>query len=258
MREPIEHRRGPHPPHGVTRPEKRIRARPGREGGRALIVHASCWTAPGLSRGPAREGADCRTRWLNEALGTGVTRRRVLRASAVVRRRRRSGSRSAPGAASGHRRGAGGDRRDVARTPTQRGARVGLALVGPVRHRPLGLGGDGERRVDARGWRRSSSRRRRAGRGSCRPGGRGRPRPLSGESPMVQPPMKWAVSGRLNGSPIEPPSVPPMIRAIRRTASLAAGIQVGFGLPWPCRDDITQPNGGLLGEGGDRVVERSA
>ena len=58
---------------------------------------------------------------------------------------------------------------------------------------------------------------------------------------MVQPPMKWAVSGRLNGSPIDPPAVPPMIRAIRRTASLATGIQVGFGSPWPCRDVSITP-----------------
>ena len=30
--------------------------------------------------------------------------------------------------------------------------------------------------------------------------------PVRGESPMAQPPMKCAVSGRLNGSPIEPPA----------------------------------------------------
>ena len=67
--------------------------------------------------------------------------------------------------------------------------------------------------------------------------------------------MKCAVSGRLNGSPIEPPSVPPITRAIRRTASLAAGIQVGFGLPWPCREDITQPSGVFLG---NVVIELSS
>jgi len=48
---------------------------------------------------------------------------------------------------------------------------------------------------------------------------------------MVQPPMKCAVSGRLNGSPIEPPAVPPTISAILVTASLPTGIQVGFGVP---------------------------
>ena len=59
----------------------------------------------------------------------------------------------------------------------------------------------------------------------------------------MQPPMKWAVSGMLNGSPIEPPGKPPMISAIRRTAWLATGIQVGFGSPWPCREDSTRrPN----------------
>ena len=42
--------------------------------------------------------------------------------------------------------------------------------------------------------------------------------------------MKCAVIGMLNGSPIEPPGVPPMISAILRTAWLATGIQVGFGL----------------------------
>ena len=45
----------------------------------------------------------------------------------------------------------------------------------------------------------------------------------------MQPPMKCAVIGMLNGSPIEPPAVPPMTPAIRRTASLATGIQVGLG-----------------------------
>ena len=38
-----------------------------------------------------------------------------------------------------------------------------------------------------------------------------------------------------------------MIRAIRRTASLAAGIQVGFGLPWPWRDDNIHPTGVFFG-----------
>jgi hypothetical protein len=60
--------------------------------------------------------------------------------------------------------------------------------------------------------------------------------PVPRESPIVAPPMKCAVSGRLNGSPIEPPAVPPMIRAIRRTASFPTGIQVGLGAPWPCRE----------------------
>jgi hypothetical protein len=50
----------------------------------------------------------------------------------------------------------------------------------------------------------------------------------------VQPPMKCAVSGRLNGSPIDPPALPPITSAILRTAWLATGIQVGFGCPWPC------------------------
>ena len=40
----------------------------------------------------------------------------------------------------------------------------------------------------------------------------------------------------LNGSPIEPPGRPPISSAIRRTASLPTGIQVGLGSPWPCRE----------------------
>jgi hypothetical protein len=58
--------------------------------------------------------------------------------------------------------------------------------------------------------------------------------PVAGESPMVQPPMKCAVSGRLNGSPMLPPGVPPTISASRRAARFATGIQVGFGIPCPC------------------------
>ncbi len=49
--------------------------------------------------------------------------------------------------------------------------------------------------------------------------------------------MKCAVSGRLNGSPMEPPGLPPTISAIVRTAWLATGIQVGLGMPWPWRED---------------------
>ncbi len=64
--------------------------------------------------------------------------------------------------------------------------------------------------------------------------------PVSGLSPMVQPPMKCAVSGRLNGSPMEPPGLPPTTSAILRTAWLATGIQVGFGMPWPWRDERCQ------------------
>ena len=48
--------------------------------------------------------------------------------------------------------------------------------------------------------------------------------------------MKCAVIGMLNGSPMEPPAVPPITAAILRTTVLAIGIQVGFGLPCPCRE----------------------
>ena len=48
--------------------------------------------------------------------------------------------------------------------------------------------------------------------------------------------MKCAVIGMLNGSPMEPPAVPPMIVAILRTTLFAIGIQVGFGWPWPWRE----------------------
>ena len=37
-------------------------------------------------------------------------------------------------------------------------------------------------------------------------------------------------------SPQVPPGSPSMISAIRRTVSLAAGIHVGFGVPWPWRE----------------------
>ena len=40
--------------------------------------------------------------------------------------------------------------------------------------------------------------------------------------------------------------VPSISRASVRTASLAAGIQVGFGTPWPCRDDILECHDGSL------------
>ena len=64
---------------------------------------------------------------------------------------------------------------------------------------------------------------------------------------MAQPPMKWAVSGMPNGSPMLPPAVPPRCAAMRRTVSLATGIQVGFGAPWPCFDVMNQvPNGPFL------------
>ena len=111
----------------------------------------------------------------------------------------------------------------------RRGPRIGLALVRPERHRPLGLRGDRQRRVHAEvgGDRRAVD--------DVQPGvvvdplvGVDHAGPRS--APMAQPPMKWAVSGMLNGSPMEPPGVPPMISAIRRTASLAIGIHVGFGL----------------------------
>jgi hypothetical protein len=49
--------------------------------------------------------------------------------------------------------------------------------------------------------------------------------------------MKWAVSGRLNGSPIDPPGFPPRILAISRTTRLPTGIQVGFGAPCPCLEE---------------------
>ena len=50
--------------------------------------------------------------------------------------------------------------------------------------------------------------------------------------------MKCAVIGMLNGSPIEPPAVPPIFSAIIRTTRLAIGIHVGLGLPWPWREVI--------------------
>ena len=43
--------------------------------------------------------------------------------------------------------------------------------------------------------------------------------PVSALSPMQAPPMKCAVSGTLNGSPIVPPAVPGMCLAMRCTAS---------------------------------------
>ena len=58
--------------------------------------------------------------------------------------------------------------------------------------------------------------------------------PCSGLSPMAAPPRKCAVSGMLNSSPQVPPATPSIFSAMRRVTSLPAGIQVGFGSPWPC------------------------
>ena len=157
-----------HPQQGAGR---QIRARPGREGGRALI-------GPDQPAGPGRtvdEGAD-------DGLSGPTTGVGASYAVVVDFPEGRSGDaddRAAGGAAGarvrhGRRRGATGCHRRYAAPRAGRGS--ASPLFGQKRHRPLGLGGDGQRRVHARGWPRSPSRRRCAGRGSRRPGGRGRRR----------------------------------------------------------------------------------
>ena len=73
---------------------------------------------------------------------------------------------------------------------------------------------------------------------------------------MVQPPMKCAVSGMLNGSPMVPPGRAAHRSAIRRTASLATGIQVGFGSPWPWLRGQEPRRTASAWLGDDRVVDR--
>ncbi len=139
----------------------------------------------------------------------------------------------------------------------QRRARVGLALVGPERHRPLGLGGDRQRRVHAE----VGGDRRAVGDVQARvavdAAGRGRSRRSPVESPIAQPPMKCAVSGRLNGSPIEPPGGAAHDPAISRTAVVAGRDPGGVRDAVALRGGQVAPAGERhpLGDGGDRVVE---
>ena len=157
--EPGAPRRGPgllnpsrRQPRRRSRPPAEMHQGPAGEGGwpgpdRPRI---RTWTVPGL-RGPAREGAmsagphGSTTR--SEA-GYAALRRSFLPNPAAVRRRRRwaAGARRARVRDTPAR---GRDGRRSAGTPCRARARVRLALVGPERHRPLGLGGDGQRRVDA-------------------------------------------------------------------------------------------------------------
>ena len=244
---------------GVLRPEVDdedqvvLRLAGGSRHGRSL---SACRRRPAAGRapGPGRSGSEAGS-WVRTAGAApggprqgrefdGATRppqRRVARGVTWARRRstrpRRSGHR--------HDRQPQGARRRLRHHRVRRARpattgryvvpsarpRVGLALVGPERHRPLRLGGDRQRRVDARGSPRPPSRRRCGGRGGRRRAGSRRSRRSPGESPIAQPPRKCAVSGRLNGSPIEPPGRPPITLAISRTAWLPAGIQVGLGTP---------------------------
>ncbi len=59
---------------------------------------------------------------------------------------------------------------------------------------------------------------------------------------MTQPPMKCAVIGMSAISPMLLSGNPPIRAAIRRMASLAAGIQVGLAAPCPGREvSLTRP-----------------
>jgi len=67
--------------------------------------------------------------------------------------------------------------------------------------------------------------------------------PLAGDSPITQPPGRCAVIGTSTISPRLFSGKPPILAAIRRIASLAAGIQVGLGTPCPCREvSLTRPS----------------
>ena len=189
-------------------------------------------------QGPASEGAQDRTRPSNDAsraVVTGVTERK--RESQVMLDQRQP-----QGRRSGRRDGRGGrrDRRDPLVRRPQRRARVGLALVGPEGHRPLGLGGDRQRRVHAEvGGDRGAVGDVEAGVAVHPLVGVDHAR-LGRVAPIAQPPMKCAVSGRLNGSPIgaaggaahhrRPSGGRPRCRP---------GSRSGSGSPWPCRDVST-------------------
>ena len=134
-------------PQASVRPGRQIRARPGREGGRAL-------TGPSHRRTrvePTVEGADAGSAPPNDrAAGLVTPTSRFGSAVDRVRRRRRWAAAGPPGADSGTTGRVRGDRARSGGTPCPSGGpRVGLALVGPERHRPLGLRGDRQRRVDA-------------------------------------------------------------------------------------------------------------
>jgi hypothetical protein len=65
---------------------------------------------------------------------------------------------------------------------------------------------------------------------------------------MTQPPIKCAVIGMSTISPTLLRGNPPILAAIRRMASLAAGIQAGFGAPCPCREvSLIRPSRVRLG-----------
>ena len=73
---------------------------------------------------------------------------------------------------------------------------------------------------------------------------------------MTQPPMKCAVIGMSIISPTLFSGNPPILAAIRRMVSLAAGIHAGFGAPCPCSEvSLIRPNR-VRRAHRDRVVQR--
>ena len=159
--------------------------------------------------------------------------------------------RRAPGASGGTTgaRGGTGSTRLVGRP--ERRAGVALALVRPERHGALGLGGDGQRRVHA------EVRRERRAVDHVQAGVPVEPL-VRVDHPGLRGRADRAAADEVRGhrhvdtSPQVPPGSPSMISAIRRKVALAAGIHVGFGVPWPWRE-ASRPS---APPDGDRVVER--
>ena len=85
------------------------------------------------------------------------------------------------------------------------GRRSGLTAVGPQRHRPLGLGGDRQRRVDAEVGRHGGPVDDGDARVAPDPVVRVEHPALGRSAPIAAPPMKCAVMGVSSTSPQEPP-----------------------------------------------------
>src|SRR6478735_9630560 len=117
------------------------RARPGREGWPGPDRPCNCWTA--LGHGTRRwEGAYDRVRWLNERWIGGSRELRTFLGPSAERSadaddRQPQGPRCVVGNGGCDR----AHRLDPGVRRAERRAPVGLALVGPQRHRALGLGG---------------------------------------------------------------------------------------------------------------------
>ena len=128
------------------------------------------------------------------------------------------------------------------------GPPVRLARGRPQRHRPLGLRGDGQRRVDAEVGRHGRAVDDVQARIAPAPGGRGRRRRARASRRSRSRRGSAPSSGRRATSPIDAagrrPARPVRSQPRRQPPHrlvCPAGIQVGFGSPWPCRDVSVTP-----------------